>query len=107
MLLGGVRLEDRSPALGASYAAPLRTRELPPVLNTLRPDLCAGASDHVCAVGMQAPCDGFAVDPGFFVYHAEQCVYDQFWSTPVRGVIIDGGTVYWRTVDGAVVALGP
>lgn len=107
MLLGGVRLEDRSPALGGSYADPIRTRELPPVLNTLRPDLCADASGQACAVGMQTPCDGFAVNPGFFVYHSEQCVYDQFWSTPVRGAVVEGGVVYWRTVDGAVVALGP
>lgn len=106
MLLGGVRLEDRSPELGGSYAEPIRTRELPPILNTLRPDRCAGAAGGRCAAVMQTPCDGFAVDPGFFVYQAEQCIYDQFWSTPVRGAVIHQSVVYWRTVDGALVALG-
>jgi hypothetical protein len=107
MLLGGVKIVDRAPALGLTYAAPILTRELPPILNTLRPDLCAGASGHACVVNMQTPCDGFTVDPGLFVYQAEQCIYDEFWSTPVRSAVVDGGSIYWRTVDGALVALGP
>jgi len=106
MLLGGVRLEDRNPERGGSYADPIRTVELAPVLNTLRRDICAGTTGQVCATTMQTPCDGFSIDPGSFVYQAEQCIYDVFWSTPVRAAAVVDGDVYWRTVDGAIVVLG-
>jgi len=107
MLLGGVRLEDRGPERGWSYADPIRASEMAPVLNTLRPDICAGSTGQACAVGMQTPCDGYSIDPGLFVYQTDACIYDTYWSTPVRAVAVAEGALFWRTVDGAIVALGP
>lgn len=106
-LLGALQVTDRSAGLGESYANPITTRELTPVLNTLAPGVCAGRSAHFCPGGMSSPGEGFAVDPGFFIYISEERVYDQFWTTPVRSVVLSGGSIYWKSVDGAVVALTP
>jgi hypothetical protein len=104
MLLGAIELTDRATGLGDSYANPIRTRELAPILNTRQPGACDG---HFCLEAMQPPCDGFQVDPGFYLYAADQCVYDQYWVTPVRSAVISGGTLYWRSTDGAIMAMGP
>ena len=106
MLLGAVRITDRSVELGGNYTNPIRTKEMPPVLNTLAAGTCSDQDDHFCARGMDNPCDGFTVDPGFYVYSDSTCVYDRFWSTPVRSAVFDGGLIIWKTVDGAVISLG-
>jgi hypothetical protein len=107
MLLGGVRITDRSSGLGGSYSNPIQTVELPPVLNTLQSGTCAGRSGHACSQNMSVPCDAQGIDPGFYVYYATGCVYDQHWTTPVRSAIISNGVIYWKTADGAVIAVGP
>lgn len=106
-LLGSLRVIDRSAGLGESYTNPITTRELTPVLNTLAPGVCAGRSAHFCPGGMSSPGEGFAVDPGFYVYVSEERIYDQYWTTPVRSVVISHGVIYWKSVDGAVIALAP
>ncbi|GAP08775.1 MAG TPA: hypothetical protein DEQ80_06285 [Anaerolinea thermolimosa] len=106
-LLGALKVIDRSAGLGESYANPIITRELTPVLNTLAPGVCAGRSAHFCPGGMSSPGEGFAVDPGFYIYVSEKRIYDQYWTTPVRSVVISGGNIYWKSVDGAVIALTP
>jgi hypothetical protein len=106
MLMGAVKILDRSDELGGSYTNPILTEEMPPILNTIAAGTCGNPDDHYCASGMDNPCDGFSIDPGFFVYSDSTCVYDRFWSTPVRSAVIDGGAVYWKTVDGAVIAFG-
>jgi len=105
MLLGTLRIENRSPGLGGSYANPILTGELPPSLNTLAAGSCSSRSNHFCSQGMFTPCDGFWVDPGFYVFYASACVYDQYWTTPVRSAVIGDGAIYWKTVDGAILAL--
>lgn len=106
MLLGSIKIIDRSADLGRSYADPIRALELPPVLNTLASGSCGNPDNHYCAGGMINPCDGFKIDAGFYIYEDTKCIYDQFWSTPVRSAVIDQGTIFWKTVDGAVIALG-
>jgi outer membrane protein assembly factor BamB len=106
MLLGTVKITDRSGELGESYLNPIHTDEMPPVLNTMATGTCGKIGDHYCAMSMENPCDGFVIDPGFYVYIDSTCVYDRFWSTPVRSAVIDGGKIFWKTVDGAVIALG-
>lgn len=105
MLLGGVRLTDRSMTLGSSYTSPIQTAELPPVLNTLAAGSCSNRSGHACPQSMIAPCDGYVADPGFYVYYASACVYDQYFAPPVRSAIISNGVIYWKSVDGAITAV--
>jgi hypothetical protein len=82
-LLGTLKVVDRSAALGESYASPITTRELTPVLNTLAPGVCAGRSAHFCPGGMSSPGEGFAVDPGF--------LYLCFGGTNLRSILDDPG----------------
>jgi len=107
MTMGAVRITDRSAGLGDTYANPIRTQEVVPTLNTLASGSCPGrdAAAHYCPVDMYAPSDGYRNDPGLYVYYASQRIYDQYWTTPVRSAIIVDGTVYWKTVDGAIVAI--
>ncbi len=106
MLLGTIRITDRSANLGTSYSNPIRSTELTPVLNTLASNLCSSRSGHYCSSGMKTPCDGFGVDPGFYIYYVGVCVYDQNWTTPVRSAVFSSNTIYWKSVDGAIIALG-
>ncbi|MGQ0603006.1 MAG: PQQ-binding-like beta-propeller repeat protein [Anaerolineales bacterium] len=104
--LSSVRITNRSASYGSSYANPIRTVEGMLVLNTLAAGSCPGRSNHSCPQGMYDP-GGVYTDPGFYLYYAAQNVYDQLWATPVRGATIGAGVVYWRSVDGAIMAVGP
>ena len=54
---------------------------------------------------MTSPGESYSVDPGFYIYHAGERIYDVYWTTPVRSAVISNGTIYWKSVDGAIVAL--
>jgi hypothetical protein len=103
--MGALKITDRSSGLGDSYTNPIRTQELNPVLNTLASGLCPSRSNHYCPSTMYSPGEGFGVDPGFYIYYASNRIYDQYWTTPVRSVVISNGTIYWKSVDGAIIAL--
>jgi outer membrane protein assembly factor BamB len=106
MLLGSVRITDRSPGLGGSFNNPIKTQEGPPVLNTLASGTCGNRSNHYCPQGMSLPQgENYGVDPGFYVYYHNQKVYDNYWTTTVRGVTVSNGTIFLKTVDGAIIAL--
>lgn len=107
MTLGSVRITDRSSSLGGSYDNPIRTDESTPVLNTLASGSCPNrdSDNHHCPQDMYVPGDSYRNDPGFYVYYYDRRVYDQYWRTPVRSTAISNGTIYWRTVDGAIFAL--
>jgi hypothetical protein len=107
MTLGAIRITDRSANLGTSYDDPIRSEELMPVLNTLAAGTCPSrdSARHYCPQGMTAPDDGYLNDPGFYLYYYNDRVYDMFWTTPVRNAIISDSTIYWRSVDGAIVAV--
>lgn len=107
MTLGAVRITDRSTGLGDTYTNPIETQELTPTLNTLSAGSCPGRDPaaHSCPVDMSPPGDPYRNDPGFYVYYADRRIYDAYWTTPVRSVIIVDGTIYWKTVDGAIVAI--
>jgi uncharacterized repeat protein (TIGR01451 family) len=107
MTLGAVQITDRSQSRGSSYTNPIRTLELTPTLNTLAAGTCPNRNSlrKYCPQGMQAPQDGYLNDPGFYIYYSNQKIYDVFWTTPVRSAIISNGTIYWKSVDGAIVAL--
>jgi outer membrane protein assembly factor BamB len=105
MLLGTLQIGDRSASLGGSYSTPIKTSELTPVLNTLAAGSCSSRSGHRCQAYMNPPCDTFGVDPGFYVYYSSTCVYDTYFSTPVRSAVISDNTIYWKSIDGAIIAL--
>lgn len=106
-LLGALMVVDRSAGLGDRYSNPILTRELTPVLNTLTAGECAGRANHYCPQRMTSPGESYSVDPGFYIYSSDSRIYDRFWSTPVRGAVISNGAIYWKSVDGAIVALAP
>jgi hypothetical protein len=107
MLLQSVRITDRSASLGGSHADPIRTGELTPTLNTLASGSCSNrnSSNHYCPQSMSPPCDSYGVDPGFYVYYSGTCAYNQYWTVPVRNAVISNGTIYWKSIDGAITAL--
>jgi outer membrane protein assembly factor BamB len=107
MTLGSIRVTDRSSNLGGSYNNPIRTEELIPALNTLASGSCSNrdSSNHYCPQRMYTPEDDYSNDPGFYVYYYNQNVYDQHWRTPIRNAVVSNGSIYWRTVDGAIFAL--
>ncbi|NWG19321.1 MAG: PQQ-binding-like beta-propeller repeat protein, partial [Chloroflexi bacterium] len=106
MLLGSVRITERSPGRGDSYSNPILTSEGTPVLNTLSSGSCSTRSNHYCPQGMYSPGEGFPVDPGFYIYYSNTRVYDPpYWTTPVRSAIISNGVIYWKSNDGAIIAL--
>jgi outer membrane protein assembly factor BamB len=104
MLMGSLRITDRSSSLGGTYGNPIRTVEVYPILNTLSSSLGAG-TNHFKSSAMGAPCDQFGVDAGFYVYYAGNCVYDQFWTSAVRSAVVSNGVIYLKTVDGAIIAV--
>lgn len=107
MALGGVRITDRSASYGGSFGNPIRTQELTPVLNTLASGSCSNrnSSNHSCPQDMYVPGDSYRIDPGFYIYYYNQRVYDQYWTTPVRSAAFNNGTIYWKSIDGAIIAL--
>ncbi|MCG8350458.1 MAG: PQQ-binding-like beta-propeller repeat protein [Chloroflexales bacterium] len=106
MMLGAIRITDRSPGLGTSYDNPIQTVELPPVLNTMAAGACSGrnSANRFCSQERQTPCDGFQVNPGFYLYYSDECIYDKYWTTPVRSAVVSNNTIYWKSVDGAIMA---
>lgn len=106
--LGAVRITSRTTG-GSSYASPVPTDEYLSVSNTLGQGQCAQriSAQRFCPVGHTAPGDGYQLDPGFYIYYSSERVYDQFWHPPVRGPIFDSGVLYWRSSDGAIIALAP
>ncbi len=107
MLLQSVRITDRSASLGGSRADPIRTREMTPTLNTVASGSCSNrnSSNHYCPQNMSPPCDTYGVDPGFYVYYSSTCAYNHYWTVPVRNAVISNGTIYWKSIDGAITAL--
>lgn len=106
MMLGAIRITDRSPGLGASYDNPIQTVALPPALNTMATGACSGrnSASRFCSQARQTPCDGFQVNPGFYLYYSDECIYDKYWTTPVRSAVVSNNTIYWKSVDGAIMA---
>ncbi len=113
MLLGAIRIVDRQAGLGDSYTNPIRSIELAPVVNSLAEGSCPqrDARNRFCPTNMQVPPndagepEGFHVDPGFYIYYSNRRIYDRFFTPPVRSAVISNGTIYWKSVDGAIVAL--
>jgi outer membrane protein assembly factor BamB len=108
MSLGAIRIPDRSVG-GASYRNPIPSEEYLSVSNTMAANQCPqrNAAERFCPVGHSPPADGYQLDPGFYIYAHTVNVYDEYWHPPVRGPLFDNGVLYWRSSDGAIIALAP
>ena len=121
MTLGILRITDRSSGYGSSYTNPIRTEEVYPVVNGIRIGTCPSRSNYFCPEAMLLPNNEPNQDPGFYIYYTNQPQYDLWWSSstgnpnnpdlppasPVRSAAISNKTIYWKTVDGAIIAVGP
>jgi outer membrane protein assembly factor BamB len=121
MTLGSLRITDRSSRYGSSYTNPIRTEEVYPVVNGIRVGTCPSRSNYFCPEAMLLPNNEPNQDPGFYIYYTNQPQYDLWWSSstgnpnnpdlppasPVRSAAISNKTIYWKTVDGAIIAVGP
>jgi hypothetical protein len=108
MSLGAIRIPDRTVG-GASYSAPIPSQEYLSVTNTMAANQCPqrNAGARFCPTAHSPPGDTYQLDPGFYIYAHDRNVYDQYWHPPVRGPIFDNGVLYWRSSDGAIIALAP
>jgi outer membrane protein assembly factor BamB len=107
VLLGGhweaglaLRIVDRGPARG-SYDAPVTSENAPTVVTSQDSAGCPFGAGHHCAAGLE---NTRVYSPGFYVYHGQGPVYDEYWSGYATWVV-SNGTVYFRSCDGAVAAL--
>jgi hypothetical protein len=109
MVFGGVRVTNRTAGVGDTFANPITTTELIPISNTLSSTggYCPARSGHYCSDASTPPCDGQSIDPGFYVYYASTCQYDSNWTTAVRSAVAANRRIYWKSVDGAITAVGP
>ncbi|MCS7259899.1 MAG: PQQ-binding-like beta-propeller repeat protein [Anaerolineae bacterium] len=121
MTLGILRITDRAASYGNSYSNPIPTEEVYPVTNSMLVDTCPARRNHFCPESMRLPAGEPEQDPGFYIYYTDQMQYDLWWhsstgdprnpdlpsASPVRSAAISNRTIYWKTVDGAIIALGP
>jgi outer membrane protein assembly factor BamB len=110
MAMAGVKITDRSPSRGDSASNPILTTKLVGVTNTLMPGTCdqLNSAQHYCGTRHEDPGRGYLLDPGFYIYFYTTQVYDLFFTPPVFGPAIDeNGVLYWKSVDGAIIALAP
>lgn len=108
MSLGALRIPDRSVG-GESFANPIPSEEYMSISNTVAARTCPGriTAQRYCPVGHTSPTDPYQLDPGFYIYFGDESVYDNQFKAPVRTVIYDSGVLYWRSNDGAIIALAP
>jgi len=108
MSLGALRIPNRATG-GSSFSSPISSQEYMSVSQTLGSGQCAerNTAQRFCPVGHNAGGDeGYQLDPGFYLYYGTK-VYDTYFSPPVRGAIFDSGVLYWKSVDGAIIAVAP
>ncbi|WP_298818587.1 outer membrane protein assembly factor BamB family protein [Chloroflexus sp.] len=110
MSMAGVKITDRSPARGSSVSNPILTSKLVAVTNSLAPGTCnqRNSAQHYCPTTHYDAGGGYLLGPGFYIYYTSRVVYDEFFTPPVFGPAIDeNGVIYWKSVDGAIIALTP
>lgn len=95
------RILDRSDARG-SFSDPITTERLATVV-TSQDDTagCAFSASHYCPANLAG---GRNYDFGFYIYYNQGPVYDQYWSE-YAVTVVSNDNVYFRSTDGAIVAL--
>lgn len=110
MSMAAVKITDRSPSRGSSASNPIQTTKLTAVTNSLGVGTCdqRDSVQHYCPTVHSEYGGGYMLDPGFYIYYTTDKVYDLFFTPPVFGPAIDeNGVIYWKSVDGAIIALAP
>ncbi|MCC6747235.1 MAG: PQQ-binding-like beta-propeller repeat protein [Deltaproteobacteria bacterium] len=107
-LLGGhwmagyaLELTDRSAARGA-FGNRIASRDLPHI--TTSASNCGYSTGHYCAGGLIQDSDPRAYPAGFYIYYKAGQVYDAY-NGDYATWVVSNSTVYFRSCDGAIVAL--
>ncbi|MCS7062235.1 MAG: PQQ-binding-like beta-propeller repeat protein [Anaerolineae bacterium] len=96
-----LRILDRSDSRG-SFNNRITSQRLSTVVTSQDGGGCAfNATTHYCASGLEG---GRNYDFGFYIYYNQGAVYDQYWSEYSTWVV-SNDNVYFRSTDGAIVAL--
>ncbi len=96
-----MRILDRSDARG-SFTNPITTQRLSTVATSQdNTGACAFSASHYCASGLY---NTRPYDFGFYIYYNRGAVYDQYWSGYATWVV-SNDNLYFRSCDGAIVAL--
>lgn len=108
MSMGSIRIPNRATG-GGSFGDSVPSTEYLSISNTIGAGQCAGRNSALryCPSGHSSPTDGYQLDPGFYIYYDSSSAYDNQFKAPVRTVIYDSGVLYWRSNDGAIIALAP
>lgn len=94
------QVTDRSPTYGA-YNNPIQTEVAYAVASSQDDPSCPFSSSHYCPDGLT---NTRSYSPGFYIYYNQGNIYDQYWSEYAAWVV-SNNTVYFRSCDGAIVAL--
>jgi len=108
MSMAAVRITDRSAGRGASAGNPIQAEKAVGVVNSLGVGNCNTrvSARHYCPTSHYEYNGGNVLEPGFYTYYVNDKIYDRFFTPPVFGVAIDEtGVIYWKSVDGAIIAL--
>lgn len=95
-----MRILDRSDARG-SFTNPITTQRLSSVATSQDTSACTFSASHYCASGLY---NTRPYDFGFYIYYNQGSVYEQYWSGYATWVV-SNGNIYFRSCDGAIVAL--
>lgn len=96
------QIGDRTAARGDSSDNPITTTDLPHIVTST--SSCAFSASHECPSGLVQDGDSRALPGGFYIYHGEGPVYDEFWSEYATWVV-SRNAVFFVSTDGALVAL--
>jgi outer membrane protein assembly factor BamB len=96
-----LRILDRSDARG-SFTNKITSQRLATVVTSQdNTGACAFSASHYCPSGLE---NTRGYDFGFYIYYNQGAVYDQYWSEYATWVV-SNDNLYFRSTDGAIVAL--
>lgn len=95
-----LRLLDRSDARG-TFTNKITSQRLATIATSQDGGGCAFSPSHYCSSGLQ---NTRYYDTGFYIYYGQGAVYDQYWSEYATWVV-SNDNIYFRSTDGALVAL--
>lgn len=95
-----LRITDRSAARGG-FDNRITSQKLPTIATSQDDGACSFSASHYCSAGLA---NTRSYDFGFYIYYHQGAVYDRYWSEYAVWVV-SNDNVYFRSADGAIVAL--
>jgi hypothetical protein len=95
-----LQITDRSAAKG-SFTNRISSTNAPTIITST--SSCSNGSGHYCSTLVQDG-DPRSFTAGFYIYSGAGTVYDQYW-TEFQSWVVSNQTVYYRSTDGAIIAL--